>query len=139
MSVRGHRVARITLIVLLMVGLSAFLGRTRPSTYDDAWRALPLATAPADSLRAADGREVALEGYVVPLGVGQAERFLLTPAAPGCPFCRPGLATAVEVVADAPPPAGDGPIVVRGTLSFRPDSEPMIALLDATARPAPSL
>ncbi|MEL6616821.1 MAG: hypothetical protein AAFQ43_13845 [Bacteroidota bacterium] len=132
---------RAGLIAALVLGASALLGRTEPSTYDEAWAALPLHEASADSLRAADGREVTLTGYVVPLGVGQPERFLLSPFAPGCPFCEPGLASAVEVVADAAPPAR-GPVAVRGTLAVRPDpsnpgGEPQLALLHATARPAP--
>ncbi|MEM1116613.1 MAG: hypothetical protein AAF845_02640 [Bacteroidota bacterium] len=137
MSDRSLRLIRGVLVVVFVVALAAFLGRSHPSTYDDTWAALPLADAPPDSLRAADGRAVALVGYVVPLGVGRPERFLLSPFPPSCPFCQPGLASAVEVVAEAAPPAGDGTVVVRGTLSVRPDTEPTLALLDATARPAP--
>lgn len=128
----------------LVVAASALLGRVRPPTYDEAWRGLPLATASRDSLVAADGREVALTGYVVPLGVGWPERYLLTAFAPGCPFCRPGAGAAtVEVVAREPPPAGDGPVVVRGTLAVRPDTArsggaPALVLTAATARPAPT-
>ncbi|MEO0557209.1 MAG: hypothetical protein AAF170_03385 [Bacteroidota bacterium] len=131
-----RRGLRIGLIVAFVLASSALLGRVRPSTHDDAWRALPLQVASEDSLQAIAGSEVALEGYVVPLGIGQPERFLLTPFAPGCPFCRPGLGTSVEVVASSAPPLGSGPVAVRGTLSIRPDTEPSLALIDATVRPA---
>ncbi|MEM6326202.1 MAG: hypothetical protein AAF791_03705 [Bacteroidota bacterium] len=124
---------RVSLAVTLVLAAGAFLGRAEPSTYDDAWAALPLRADMEDSLRTADGREVTLRGYVIPLGVGQPERFLLSPFAPGCPFCEPGLESVVEVVADRPPPA-NGPIAVRGTLAVRPDAEPRLAILHATAR-----
>ncbi|MEM1055421.1 MAG: hypothetical protein AAGI52_07830 [Bacteroidota bacterium] len=130
-----RRWLRLGLAVAFVLGTGAFLGQTQPSTFDDAWAALPLQ---ADSLQGAEGREVTLTGYVVPLGVGEPERFLLSPYAPGCPFCEPGLASAVEVVADAAPPAG-GPVVVRGTLSVSADTEPRFRLLHATARSAPNL
>ncbi len=63
-----------------------------------------------------DKKEVKLQGFMMPLDMGERQaRFLLTAVPPGCAFCLPaGPDALVEVQAKTPLKYGFEPIVVSG-------------------------
>ena len=72
------------------------------------------------ALRAFDGRTVKLQGYILPLQAGQAQRhFLLSAWSPSCPFCQTaGPEAMVEVKMRAPVKYSVEPVVVEGRLAL---------------------
>jgi hypothetical protein len=66
-----------------------------------------------------DAAEVKLQGFIIPLEMGEAQKHFLISAVPAeCPFCVPaGPEGLVEVVAQAPVKFGFAPIVVAGKFS----------------------
>jgi hypothetical protein len=66
-----------------------------------------------------DATEVKLQGFVIPLQVGDGQKHFLIAAVPAeCQFCMPaGPEAVVEVVAKAPVKFGLAPIVVAGKFS----------------------
>jgi hypothetical protein len=76
-----------------------------------------------DQVKALDGQEVQIMGFLYPLegGVSHA-RFLLTAWPPSCPFCLPaGPSQMVEVLCEEPIEFGEGAILMAGTLSVLED------------------
>ena len=76
-----------------------------------------------DRVKALDGQEVKVMGFLYPLegGVSHA-RFLLTAWPPSCPFCLPaGPSQMVEVLCEEPVAFSEGAIVMAGTLSVLED------------------
>jgi hypothetical protein len=67
-------------------------------------------------IKALDGQDVKLMGFIYPLEGGvEHERFLLTAWPPSCPFCLPaGPSQMVEVFAKEPVAFTDGAIVLAG-------------------------
>ena len=67
-------------------------------------------------IAALDKREVRLEGFMMPLGMGvQQKHFLLTSAAPTCGFCMPsGAEQIVEIQARTPVKYVLDPVVLSG-------------------------
>jgi hypothetical protein len=67
-------------------------------------------------IKALDGQDVKLMGFIYPLEGGlEHERFLLTAWPPSCPFCLPaGPSQMVEVFANEPVAFTDGAIVIAG-------------------------
>lgn len=63
-----------------------------------------------------DKKEVRLQGFMMPLDIGEKQaRFILTAVPPGCAFCLPaGPDALVEVQAKTPLKYGFEPIVVSG-------------------------
>lgn len=72
-----------------------------------------------------DQKEVKLQGFVVPLQVGDRQtRFLLSAVPPECPFCMPaGPDALVEVVAKKPVKYGVEPVVITGRFAVLKDDE----------------
>ena len=70
-----------------------------------------------------DAAEVKLQGFVIPLEVGEAQKRFLIAAVPAeCQFCMPaGPEAIVEVVARTPVKFGLAPIVVAGRFSVLKD------------------
>jgi hypothetical protein len=75
------------------------------------------------AIKALDGREVKLMGFIYPLQAGVAhERFLLTAWPPSCPFCLPaGPSQMVEVHAAAPIEFSDGAVLLGGAFEVLKD------------------
>ncbi len=73
-----------------------------------------------------DKKEVRLQGFMMPLDIGEKQaRFLLTAVPPGCSFCLPaGPDALVEVRAKTPLKYGFEPIVVSGKFAVLKD-DPM--------------
>jgi uncharacterized protein len=67
-------------------------------------------------IQSLDARDVKLQGFIIPLEAGEAQRRFLISAVPAeCPFCMPaGPEGLVEVVAKTPIRFGAAPIVVAG-------------------------
>lgn len=88
-------------------------------------------------IAALDKREVRLEGFMMPLGMGvQQKHFLLTSAAPTCGFCMPsGAEQIVEIQARTPVKYGLDPVVLSGrfALVYDGDGGLLYRLTDATA------
>jgi hypothetical protein len=89
------------------------------------------------SIATLDQKEVKLQGFMMPLEMGERQkRFLLVALPPTCSFCLPGGAEQmVEVQAKTPVKYGFEPIIVSGRLSLLRD-DPMglyYRLTDATA------
>lgn len=65
---------------------------------------------------ALDKKEIKLQGFMMPLDMGEKQkRFLLTALPPSCPFCLPGGPDQlVEVLAKTPVKYGFNPVVVSG-------------------------
>ena len=87
---------------------------------------------------ALDKKEVKLQGFMMPLDMGEKQkRFLLTSMPPSCAFCLPGGPDQlVEVVAKNPVKYGFDPIVVTGKFVVLKD-DPMglyYRLVDAVAQ-----
>ncbi len=74
-------------------------------------------------VKALDGREIRLMGFIYPLAAGIAhERFLLTAWPPSCPFCLPaGPSQMVEVHAAAPIEFSDGAVLLGGAFEVLED------------------
>jgi hypothetical protein len=74
-------------------------------------------------IKALDGRDVKLMGFIYPLQGGlEHERFLLTAWPPSCPFCLPaGPSQMVEVLCDQPVEFTDGAIVMAGRFEVLKD------------------
>jgi hypothetical protein len=70
----------------------------------------------SNNVTALDRKEVKLQGFMMPLEMGEKQkRFLLVSMPPSCAFCLPGGPdSVVEVVAKAPVKYGFDPIVVSG-------------------------
>jgi hypothetical protein len=68
------------------------------------------------NVTALDRKEVKLQGFMMPLEMGEKQkRFLLVSMPPSCAFCLPGGPdSVVEVVAKAPVKYGFDPIVLSG-------------------------
>lgn len=71
-----------------------------------------------EPLRALNGKNVKLQGYILPLEAGQTHRyFLLSAWSPSCPFCQTaGPEAMVEIKARAAVKYSIDPIVVEGRL-----------------------
>lgn len=78
------------------------------------------------SISALDRKEVKLQGFMMPLEMGDKQkRFILTSMPPSCGFCMPGGPDQlVEVQAKTPVKYGFEPIVVTGKLAVLRD-DPM--------------
>ena len=76
-----------------------------------------------DRVKALDGQDVQIMGFLYPLEGGMThERFLLTAWPPSCPFCLPaGPSQMVEVLCEEPVEFGEGAILMAGTLSVLED------------------
>jgi hypothetical protein len=74
-------------------------------------------------VKALDGQEVKLMGFIYPLEGGlKHEHFLLTAWPPSCPFCLPaGPSQMVEVFCKDPIEFSDGAIVLAGTFETLKD------------------
>ena len=74
-------------------------------------------------IKALDGRDVKLMGFIYPLEGGlEHERFLLTAWPPSCPFCLPaGPSQMVEVFCAEPIAYSEGAIVIAGTFELLHD------------------
>lgn len=72
----------------------------------------------SNEVLALDNREVRIQGFMLPLSVGdQQKAFLLTAMAPACPFCLPGGPDSmVEVQARTPVRYTIEPIMLSGRL-----------------------
>jgi zinc and cadmium transporter len=67
---------------------------------------------------ALDGQQVRIQGFSLPLDVGDQKHFLLAAVPPHCPFCMPaGPDAIVEVFAKEPIAYGFEPIVVAGNFA----------------------
>ena len=85
-----------------------------------------------------DKKEVKLQGFMMPLDMGEKQtRFLLVALPPSCAFCLPGgPEQMVEVVAKSPVKYGFDPIILTGKLAVLTD-DPMglyYRLTDAVAK-----
>ena len=80
----------------------------------------------AKSVAALDKKEVKLQGFMMPLDMGEKQaRFILTSMPPSCAFCLPGgPEQLVEVQARTPVKYGFEPIVLSGRFSVLRD-DPM--------------
>ena len=95
---------------------------------------------------ALDKRDVKLQGFIIPLDMGDKQkRFLLSAVPPHCSFCLPaGPDSVVEVIAKTPVKYGFEPIVVSGRfMLLKDDATGMLyRLTDAeyagSAMPAPA-
>ena len=76
-----------------------------------------------DAVKALDGQEVQVMGFLFPLEGGlRHARFLLTAWPPSCPFCLPaGPSQMVEVFCEEPVDFSEGAILMAGTLSVLED------------------
>jgi hypothetical protein len=74
-------------------------------------------------IKALQGQEVKLMGFIYPLEGGREhERFLLTAWPPSCPFCLPaGPSQMVEVLCAEPVEFTDGAILMAGTFELLKD------------------
>jgi uncharacterized protein len=74
-------------------------------------------------VKALDGRDVKLMGFIYPLEGGlEHERFLLTAWPPSCPFCLPaGPSQMVEVYCEEPVEFTDGAIMMAGKFEVLKD------------------
>jgi len=70
-----------------------------------------------------DQREVKVQGFIIPLDMGDRQkRFLLSAVPPHCPFCMPaGPDAIVEVIAKTPVKYSIEPIVVSGKFALVKD------------------
>jgi len=89
-------------------------------------------------ITALDRKEVKIQGFMMPLDMGEKQkRFLLVALPPSCSFCLPGGPDQiVEVQAKAPVKYGLDPIVISGKLAVLKD-DPMglyYRLTDAVAQ-----
>jgi uncharacterized protein len=77
----------------------------------------------SDEVKALEGQEVKLMGFIYPLEGGlEHERFLLTAWPPSCPFCLPaGPSQMVEVLCAEPVEFTDGAILMAGTFELLKD------------------
>lgn len=77
------------------------------------------------SVVALDRQEVKLQGFMMPLEMGERQkRFLLVALPPSCAFCMPGgPEQVVEVRAKTPVKYGFEPIVISGRLALLRDDE----------------
>lgn len=77
------------------------------------------------SVSALDRKEVKLQGFMMPLEMGERQkRFLLVALPPSCAFCMPGgPEQVVEVRAKTPVKYGFEPIIVSGRLALLRDDE----------------
>lgn len=80
----------------------------------------------SSAISALDKKEVKLQGFMLPLDMGDRQkRFILTAMPPSCAFCLPGGPDQlVEVQAKTPVKYGFEPIVVTGRLAVLKD-DPM--------------
>jgi uncharacterized protein len=76
-----------------------------------------------ERVKALDGQEVRIMGFLYPLEGGMRHaRFLLTAWPPSCPFCLPaGPSQMVEVLCEEPVEFSEGAILMAGTLSVLED------------------
>lgn len=79
----------------------------------------------AGSITALDKKEIKLQGFMLPLDMGEKQkRFILTALPPSCSFCLPGGPDQlVEVQAKTPVKYGFEPIVVTGRFVVLKDDE----------------
>lgn len=93
------------------------------------------------SVATLDRQEVKLQGFMMPLDIGERQkRFILTALPPSCSFCMPGgPEQIVEVLAKTPVKYGFEPIVVSGRFTvLRDDGMGLYyRLTDAVAVTAP--
>jgi hypothetical protein len=76
-----------------------------------------------DEVKALDGQDVQIMGFLYPLEGGMSHaHFLLTAWPPSCPFCLPaGPSQMVEVLCEEPVEFSEGAILMAGTLSVLED------------------
>ncbi|MFN7086903.1 MAG: DUF3299 domain-containing protein [Burkholderiales bacterium] len=79
----------------------------------------------SSSVTALDKKEIRLQGFMMPLDMGEKQqRFILSAVPPSCSFCLPaGPDQLVEVQARAPVKYGFEPIVVSGRFAVLKDDE----------------
>jgi hypothetical protein len=79
----------------------------------------------SDAILRLDRTTVRLQGFMIPLVVGERQtRFLLSAVPPACPFCLPaGPEALVEVLAKQPVRFGVEPIVVTGRFAVLKDED----------------
>jgi len=72
------------------------------------------------AILALDGTQVRVQGFMIPMDLGDAQKhFLVSAAPPHCPFCLPaGPEAIVEVFAEKPVQFSMEPIVVSGKLAL---------------------
>jgi hypothetical protein len=77
----------------------------------------------SDEVKALDGQDVKLMGFIYPLEGGlKHEHFLLTAWPPSCPFCLPaGPSQMVEIYCEEPIEFTDGAIMLDGTFETLKD------------------
>ena len=77
----------------------------------------------SESVLALDKKEVKLQGFMMPLDMGEKQkRFILTGMPPSCAFCLPGGPDSmVEVQAKTPVKYGFEPVVLSGKLAVLKD------------------
>jgi uncharacterized protein len=77
----------------------------------------------SEEIRALDGQEVKLMGFIYPLEGGlEHKRFLLTAWPPSCPFCLPaGPSQMVEVFCEEPVEFTEGAILMAGRFELLED------------------
>jgi hypothetical protein len=77
----------------------------------------------SEEIKALDGKEVKIMGFIYPLKGGLShERFLLTAWPPSCPFCLPaGPSQMVEVVCEEPVEFTEGAILMTGRFELLED------------------
>ena len=77
----------------------------------------------APQVRALDGKEVKIAGFIYPLEGGETHaRFLLSAYPPSCPFCLPGgAAELVEVLCADPVRFSNEPVTLAGRFSVLKD------------------
>ena len=96
---------------------------SRTAVTADMTRGIFTAAPPAE-VKALDGRELTISGYMLPLDPSpMVSRFLLTKNTPVCPFCPPGQPNeVVEVDLDQFVKPTSEPVTVRGRFSLRADA-----------------
>jgi len=84
-----------------------------------------LVTKFSDEILSLDGKEVKLQGFMIPLSTSERQgRFLISAVPPDCAFCLPaGPEALVEVVAKGPVKFGGEPIVVVGKFAVLKDDD----------------
>ena len=77
----------------------------------------------SQEIKALDGQEVKLMGFIYPLEGGlEHERFLLTAWPPSCPFCLPaGPSQMVEVLCEEPVEFTEGAVLMAGRFELLED------------------
>ncbi len=89
------------------------------------------------AVRALDGKDVTITGYMFPLqGAEKQDHFILSAWPPSCPYCLPGgPGEMIEVHAAKPLGFTYAPVTVRGQLHLQVGDGVFYAMSEATAKP----